>query len=139
MPSRGRWASRAPSACAAPSCGSTGIRPRRCAGSPGNFHFDSEAFRRYGRAKLTEREGLVRREFLKAMGGLALAAGTGAAFGQARKTARVAYLYIFKEGPSAPHVSSFRSRMSQLGWVEGQNFVLEVRDAEGDFQKLDSL
>jgi len=81
----------------------------------------------------------VRREFLKAMGGLALAAGTGAAFGQARKPARVAYLYIFKEGPSAPHVSSFRSRMSQLGWVEGQNFVLEVRDAEGDFQKLDSL
>ena len=81
----------------------------------------------------------MRRDFLKAMGGLALAAGTGNAFGQAKKPARIAYMYIFTEGPSAPHVSSFKSRLTQLGWLEGQNYVLEVRDADGDFQKLDTL
>ena len=81
----------------------------------------------------------MRRDFLKAMGGLALAAGSGSVFAQAKKPARIAYMYIFKEGPSAPHVSSFKSRMSQLGWVDGQNYLLEVRDAEGSFPKLDAM
>jgi putative ABC transport system substrate-binding protein len=73
------------------------------------------------------------------MAGLALAAGAGAAWGQARKVARIAYVYIFKEGPSAPYEAAFRARMASLGWHAGQNYLLEVRDADGNFERLNAM
>jgi len=81
----------------------------------------------------------VRRIWTAAFAGLVLALGIGTASGQARKPVRVAYVYIFKEGPSAPQVSAFRARMGQLGWTEGQNYALDVRDADGDFDRLNAI
>ena len=79
----------------------------------------------------------MRRDFLAAMAGLALATVPGVASAQ-RRLPRVAYVYIFKEGPSAPFESAFRGRMQALGWGEG-SYVLDVRDADGSPEKLDAI
>jgi len=52
---------------------------------------------------------------------------------------RVAYVYIFKQGPSAPFVEAFRERLRELGWVDGQNIEIEVRDADGNPDKLSAI
>jgi putative tryptophan/tyrosine transport system substrate-binding protein len=52
---------------------------------------------------------------------------------------RVAYVYIFKEGPSAPYSQDFRQGLRELGWIEGQNIVVDVRDAEGSADKLNAI
>jgi putative tryptophan/tyrosine transport system substrate-binding protein len=72
---------------------------------------------------------------------LALAASIGGSVAEAQqpKLPRVAYVYIFKDGPSAPFVQPFRDRLRELGWIENQNIVLEIRDAEGDPDKLAAI
>jgi len=63
--------------------------------------------------------------------------GTFSAQAQQLKTVpRIGYVYIFKQGPSAPYVEAFRQRMSELGWVDGKNITIEVRDAEGNPERL---
>jgi len=84
-------------------------------------------------------EHTLRQVWATVFAGLVLALGIGNASGQARKQARIAYVYIFKEGPSAPQVNAFRARMSQLGWTDGQNYVLDVRDADGNFDRLNAI
>jgi putative ABC transport system substrate-binding protein len=56
-----------------------------------------------------------------------------------RPIPRIAYVYIFKEGPSAPYVTAFVQRMRELGWIDGQNVAVDVRDAEGDPKKLSDI
>lgn len=55
------------------------------------------------------------------------------------KLRRVAYVWLFSEGQSAPEANSFRERMAQLGWVEGRNFRGEYRSADGSGEKLDAI
>ena len=84
----------------------------------------------------------MRREFLCRAGALGVAAMVGPQLSiaqQAKSPPRVAYVYIFKEGPSAPFETAFKDRMRELGWVDGRNVVIEVRDAGGDFGKLDAI
>lgn len=52
---------------------------------------------------------------------------------------RVAYVWLFADGPSAPYANAFRDRMSQLGWIDGRNFVAEYRDAGGSAKELDAI
>jgi putative ABC transport system substrate-binding protein len=85
---------------------------------------------------------IVRRRFLKMMSGMALAGAAGAEFGcaqQSSKVPRVAYVYIFKEGPSRPFEKEFRASMTQLGWVDGRNVQILVRDADGSNERLDVI
>jgi putative tryptophan/tyrosine transport system substrate-binding protein len=42
-------------------------------------------------------------------------------------------------GASGPAVEAFRAGLRGLGWVEGQNIILEFRWAEGDFDRLPKL
>jgi putative ABC transport system substrate-binding protein len=81
----------------------------------------------------------MRRSFIAAIAGLALATGLGPAHGQARKVPRVAYVYIFKEGPSAPFEAAFRGRMAAFGWHDNENYQLLVRDAEGSPERLNAV
>jgi ABC-type uncharacterized transport system, periplasmic component len=81
---------------------------------------------------------MMRRRVLAFFLGIALvlAAGAPATAQTSRKIPRVAYVYIFKEGPSAPFAKAFIGRLRELGWVDGRNITVEVRDAEGDPKKL---
>lgn len=54
-------------------------------------------------------------------------------------TRRVAYVWLFKEGPSGPFLEAFRERLTELGWIEGRNLTLDVRDAGGDAKQLDAI
>jgi putative ABC transport system substrate-binding protein len=80
-----------------------------------------------------------RRRFLAAA--LALAA-IPTAQGQAPapgKIPRVAYVWLFDVGPSAPYQPAFRQRMAELGWVEGKTVVADYRSAEGSQEKLAAI
>ena len=84
----------------------------------------------------------MRRTFLRQALGLGAAGLLGPHLARAQQSKalpRVAYVYIFREGPSAPFEAAFRSRMQELGWVDGKTVVIEVRDANGDPAKLDAI
>jgi putative ABC transport system substrate-binding protein len=73
--------------------------------------------------------------FVLATAALAIPAAT-----QAQKPVpRIAYVDIFKEGPSAPFSQEFRQRLRELGWIEDKNIVVDVRDAEGSPDKLNAI
>ncbi len=57
----------------------------------------------------------------------------------AGKLPRVAYVWLFDYGPSAPFQGAFRSRMEELGWVEGKTFTPEYRSATGSPEKLAAI
>lgn len=66
--------------------------------------------------------------------------GGGAALAQRTKALpRVAYVWIFSEGPSAPYVAAFTERMRQNGWIDGNTVRLEMHDAQGSAEKLDAI
>jgi putative ABC transport system substrate-binding protein len=46
---------------------------------------------------------------------------------------------LFPLAPGAPTVQAFKQRLQELGYVEGQNLALEVRGAEGQFDRFPGL
>jgi len=78
-----------------------------------------------------------RRAFLGAVTGGLLAAPLAAeAQQQPGKVHRVAVLQL--TAPTPP-VDAFRKAMRDLGWVEGQTFLIDYRGAEGKGERLDQL
>jgi len=79
-----------------------------------------------------------RREFLGTMASGLLAAPLAAEAQQAGKVYRVGFLW---DSPAVwPHaLEGFRQGLRDLGWVEGQNIVVEYRWAEGRFDRLPGL
>ena len=69
-----------------------------------------------------------RRTFLTGTGAVLLAAPLAAEAPQAAKTARIGLLSL-ASGPN-PHLDMFPG-LRELGWVEGQNLVVEYRWAAG--------
>jgi ABC-type uncharacterized transport system substrate-binding protein len=57
----------------------------------------------------------------------------------AKPLPRVAYVWIFNEGPSAPWEDAFRARMAELGWVDGRTVKIETYDAQGSPEKLAAI
>jgi hypothetical protein len=41
------------------------------------------------------------------------------------KLPRVAYVWLFNVGPSAPYQPAFRPRVAELGWIENKTFIAE--------------
>jgi ABC-type uncharacterized transport system substrate-binding protein len=78
-----------------------------------------------------------RRDFITLLGGAA-AAWPVAARGQQTRVWRIGYL-----GTSAlqnsPFVEAFQEGMRALGYVEGQNMILDLRSAEGNLERLPAL
>ncbi len=68
-----------------------------------------------------------------------LAAALPAIAQQATKIPRVAYVWLFGQGPSAPYADAFRERMKELGYVEGKTIQSEYIDAGGSGAKLDAI
>jgi putative ABC transport system substrate-binding protein len=68
-----------------------------------------------------------------------LAASLAASAQEAKQAPRIAYVWLYRLGPSAPFADDFTRRMKELGWVDGKNIRLSFRDAEGDPEKLAAI
>ena len=79
-----------------------------------------------------------RREFLATVGGAAAAWPLAARAQRSSKIARIGYLSTANPR-SAPNFAAFEQRLRELGYVDGQNIVIEYRDAEGEVDRLPDL
>ncbi len=79
-----------------------------------------------------------RREFVALIGG-ALAWPCVLHAQSARRLARVGVLTASSADFSSENVNAFRRRLRELGWIEGQNLVLDLRFAEGRYERLPLL
>jgi ABC-type uncharacterized transport system substrate-binding protein len=79
-----------------------------------------------------------RRTFLATVIAGSLAASLAAVAQQAGKVYRIGFVW---DSPTVwPHaLAAFRQGLRDLGWVEGQNIVVEYRWAEGRFDRLPSI
>ena len=85
------------------------------------------------------RHQVGRRRFMGALAGTLLAAPLAAEAQQAGKVHRIGYL-TGGLSTDRPHlIEAFRQGLRELGWVEGQNIIIEYRYAEGRFDRLPDL
>ena len=68
-----------------------------------------------------------------------LAAPLAADAQPAGKVHRIGYLTGGSWSPTSPFFEAFRQGLRELGWVEGQNIVIDYRYAEGRFDRLPDL
>jgi putative ABC transport system substrate-binding protein len=81
---------------------------------------------------------MERRTFMAMLTGGLLAAPLAARAQQAAKVARIGYLA--GNQAASPHLpEAFHQGLRDLGYVEGRNVVIELRDAEGKFERLPAL
>ena len=84
-----------------------------------------------------------RRKFITLLSGTAvgwlLAAPVAARAQQGGKVKRIGYL-SYSSPAANPHLhDAFRQGMRELGWIDGQSFVIDFRFAEGDVDRLSNL
>src|SRR5262245_45167281 len=85
------------------------------------------------------RPGMRRRDFTILLAG-ALAAWPLAGFGQQKATPVIGVLSTNSASTfSGPFMVAFRQGLSEAGYIEGQNLVVEYRWAEGDYDRLPAL
>ena len=58
---------------------------------------------------------------------------------QPTKIPRIAYLSPTSPSVSPARIEAFRQGLSELGYMEGKNIVIEYRYAEGKFDRLPAL
>jgi putative ABC transport system substrate-binding protein len=78
-----------------------------------------------------------RRELMLLFGGAMTA--TGAARARQKAMPVIGFVSIASPGPSAPLVTAFHQGLSETGYVDGQNAVIEYRWAEGRQDRLSAL
>src|SRR5262252_6486013 len=71
--------------------------------------------------------------------GAVLAVAVTAEAQQPKKVPRIGYLIGTSPTANAARVEAFRQGLRDLGYVEGQNLVIEYRDAEGKLERLPAL
>src|SRR2546429_8319603 len=80
-----------------------------------------------------------RRTFVGGVAGGLLAWPLAAAAQQAGKEPRIGYLQVTSPSDRPPLLDAFRQGLRELGWVEGQNIVIDYRFAEGRLDRLPDL
>jgi putative ABC transport system substrate-binding protein len=90
--------------------------------------------------------GMRRREFITLLGGATAAWSLAARAQQATKVHRVGMFLssvpvteMMGPDPIDPVSRAFVHRLRELGYIEGQNLVLERRSAEGNFGRIDEI
>jgi ABC-type uncharacterized transport system substrate-binding protein len=78
-----------------------------------------------------------RREFIMLLGGATMWPAVAVAQQDSKKRL-VGLIAAFNDKEMTPLVAAFRVRMKELGWIEGQNIVFDVRATSGDYAKLDA-
>src|SRR6201981_2890769 len=73
---------------------------------------------------------VARRKFLATLGGAAAAWPLAARAQQPAKVARIGYLGLGPASATSSRVEALRAGLRDLGWVEGQNIVIEFRLAD---------
>jgi putative tryptophan/tyrosine transport system substrate-binding protein len=79
-----------------------------------------------------------RREFIQLVGGMAFASPT-AAHAQQPATPVVGFLRGGAADSNARYLPAFRSGLSETGYVEGQNVIVEYHYLEGNYESLPAL
>jgi putative ABC transport system substrate-binding protein len=82
---------------------------------------------------------MERRRFLGVIAGGLLAAPLDARAQQAAKVARIGFLGNSTAALEANLVGPFREGLRELGYVEGQNILIEYRWAEGQYERFPAL
>jgi putative ABC transport system substrate-binding protein len=59
--------------------------------------------------------------------------------GLQKKIPRVGYLSASSESEAVVRTKAFRAGLRELGYVEGDNLILEIRYADGQFHRLPAL
>ena len=80
---------------------------------------------------------MKRREFIILLGSAAAWPAVAIAQ-QDRKKPLVGLITGLSEKEMLPIAEAFRARIKELGWLEGQNIVVDVRATGGDYAKLDA-
>jgi putative tryptophan/tyrosine transport system substrate-binding protein len=80
-----------------------------------------------------------RRTFLAGTGAVLLASPLAADAQPAGKVPRIGFLRSTSPSDRPPLLDAFRQGLRELGWVEGQNIVIDYRYAEGRFDRLPAL
>jgi len=82
-----------------------------------------------------------RREFIALVGGAAaaIAAPLDTQAQQAGKIYRIGFLSYASYATAPAFVEAFRQGLRELGWVEGQNVIIDYRFAEGRLDRLPEL
>ena len=82
---------------------------------------------------------ISRRNFVGALAGGLLAAPLAARAQYAGKVRRIGLLTVSSEHPQRELSDAFRRGLRELGYVEGQNIVIEYRSAQGRAERLPDL
>jgi putative ABC transport system substrate-binding protein len=80
---------------------------------------------------------MQRREFIILLGGAA--AWPLAAWAQLNRTYRIGILETIPQASNAANFNALRQGLQQLGYVEGQNLVIEYRSADGHADRFQAL
>ena len=82
---------------------------------------------------------MERRAFLGVIAGGLLAAPLAAEAQQVGKVPRIGFLSVTSPSDRPPLLDAFRQGLRELGWVEGQNIVIDYRYAEDRVDRLPGL
>ncbi len=81
----------------------------------------------------------TRRNILIALGAGALAASLGSFAQEQRKVSRIGFFYLGSREMALDRLRIFLEGMRELGYVERKNFVVELRFADGKYERIPGM
>jgi putative tryptophan/tyrosine transport system substrate-binding protein len=82
---------------------------------------------------------MMRQMFWVPLCALLFALGVPVVAQQPKKISRVGYLAAVSAAADAPRLEAFRQGLLDLGYIEGQNMIIEYRHESGGFERLPEL
>jgi putative ABC transport system substrate-binding protein len=77
-----------------------------------------------------------RRDFITLVGGVAAGLPLAARAQQSNKMRRIGVLTALSDSEMRPILTTFREKLKELGWIEGVNLIIDVRETAGDERQL---